>query len=117
MEAVIALSIVLLAREALDDRETWTKRWPWLVAFAFGLIHGFGFAGALVELGLPPDHALPALLAFNGGVELGQVAFVALAWLPARSLAAGRLRPLLPYAMGILATAWTLERVLGYWPA
>ena len=54
-----------------------TARWPWLVAFCFGLLHGFGFAGALAEVGLP-HHAIPiALLFFNLGVEIGQLAFVA----------------------------------------
>jgi hydrogenase/urease accessory protein HupE len=116
VEAVIALSILLLARELLGDRETATRRWPWAVALGFGLIHGFGFAGALSDLGLPRDGALWALLAFNVGVELGQLAFVALVFLPVSRL---RSTPLLaraaPYALGTVAAAWTIQRVLSFW--
>lgn len=79
VNALIALSIVFIGVEALHAREgrsTFAIRNPWVVAFLFGLLHGFGFANALVELGLP-DQALPiALLGFNIGVELGQIAFV-----------------------------------------
>ena len=80
VEAAIALSIVLVAVEIVNARRgmpSLTARWPWLVAFCFGLLHGFGFAGALAEVGLP-HHAIPiALLFFNLGVEIGQLAFVA----------------------------------------
>lgn len=115
-EAVIALSIVLLARELLEDRDTLARRRPWIVATLFGLVHGFGFAGALSELGLPSSNALPALLGFNVGVELGQLAFVAVAFVPA-AFVRGRamLRIAVPYALGTVATAWTIERVLGFW--
>ena len=88
VEAAIALSIVLVAVEIVNARQgqpSLTARLPWLVAFSFGLLHGFGFAGALAEVGLP-QHAIPvALLFFNLGVEIGQLFFVAavltLAWL------------------------------------
>jgi len=80
IEAAIALSIVLVAVEIIEARRGKTSlaaRWPWLIAFCFGLLHGFGFAGALAEVGLP-HHAIPiALLFFNLGVEIGQLAFVA----------------------------------------
>ena len=80
VEAVIALSIVLVAVEIVNARRatpSLAARWPWLVAFCFGLLHGFGFAGALAEVGLP-HHAIPvALLFFNLGVEIGQLVFVA----------------------------------------
>ena len=80
VEAAIALSIVLVAVEIVNARRgtpSLTARWPWLVAFCFGLLHGFGFAGALAEVGLP-HHAIPiALLFFNLGVEIGQLVFVA----------------------------------------
>ena len=80
VEATIALSIVLVAVEILNARAgkpSLTARLPWLVAFSFGLLHGFGFAGALAEVGLP-QHAIPvALLFFNVGVEIGQLVFVA----------------------------------------
>jgi hydrogenase/urease accessory protein HupE len=80
VEACIALSIALVAVEIVNARRgilSLAARWPWLVAFCFGLLHGFGFAGALAEVGLP-HHAIPvALLFFNLGVEIGQLAFVA----------------------------------------
>src|SRR5215207_891979 len=80
LEAAIALSIVLVAVEIVNARRgkpSLTARRPWLVAFCFGLLHGFGFAGALAEVGLP-HHAIPiALLFFNFGVEIGQLVFVA----------------------------------------
>lgn len=81
VEAVIALSILLLAVELSreGDGETLTRRAPWLVAGGFGLLHGFGFAGALMEAGLPARNVPLALLFFNVGVELGQVVFVAFA--------------------------------------
>jgi hydrogenase/urease accessory protein HupE len=132
VEAGIALSILLLARElalGLDghDTDTLTWRFPWLVAFLFGLLHGFGFAGALSEIGLPPSQTPLALLAFNLGVEAGQLGVVALLLLSfaglrriavtlkldARTEARARTLPI--WAMGALAFAWTLERVLGFW--
>ena len=83
IEAAIALSIVLVAVEIVNARRgvpSLAARWPWLIAFSFGLLHGFGFAGALAEIGLP-HHAIPvALLFFNLGVEFGQLAFVAAVW-------------------------------------
>src|SRR3979409_2323144 len=80
VEAAIALSIVLVAVEIGNARRgmpSLAARWPWVVAFCFGLLHGFGFAGALAQVGLP-HHAIPiALLFFNLGVEIGQLVFVA----------------------------------------
>jgi len=123
VDATIALSIVVLALELLRDPEaapTLARRAPWIVAFAFGLLHGLGFAGALAAIGLPPDHVPLALLSFNLGVELGQMAFVA-AILPvvavSRRLAGGRpvLARVPAYAIGALAVAWTLDRVLAFW--
>ncbi|MEQ9563465.1 MAG: HupE/UreJ family protein, partial [Woeseiaceae bacterium] len=79
VEAVIALSILFVAMEIVhwrQGRPGLTRQWPWIVAFAFGLLHGFGFAGALSSIGLP-DHAIPvALLFFNLGVEAGQLLFI-----------------------------------------
>ena len=80
IEAAIAFSILLLAAEIVRLRRgepSLTARWPWVVAFWFGLLHGFGFAGALSELGLPRGDIPLALFAFNVGVELGQLAFIA----------------------------------------
>ena len=80
VEALIALSIVLVALELTEVRAretlTFTRRYPWAVAFAFGLLHGLGFAGALTAIGLPPEQLLLALFAFNVGVEIGQLLFV-----------------------------------------
>jgi hydrogenase/urease accessory protein HupE len=124
VEAVIALSIAFLAREiAMSWRGhvALTERLPWLVAFIFGLLHGLGFAGALAEIGLPQDAVPLALLCFNVGVELGQLLFVAvtlaLAW-SARALLARwqtTLRWVPPYAIGGVASFWTIERIAAFW--
>ncbi len=87
VEATIALSIVFVAAEIVHGRQGrpgLTARWPWIAAFIFGLLHGFGVAGALTELGLPQKAIPLALLFFNVGVELGQLAFVAAVLLAAR---------------------------------
>lgn len=115
VEAAIALSIVLVAAEALHQRQTLSRRWPALVAFLFGLVHGLGFAGALKEIGLPEQHLLLALLSFNIGVETGQLMCVAAAFalwkLAARWPAASRLRRGLLYSIGALASYWSLLRI------
>src|SRR6185369_11818000 len=80
VEATIAMSIVLVACEALRERETLARRMPALVSFLFGLVHGLGFAGALKNIGLPQSHLPLALLSFNVGVEIGQLLMVALAF-------------------------------------
>ena len=106
-----------------------TARWPWLIAFCFGLLHGFGFAGALAEVGLP-QHAIPiALLFFNLGVEIGQLAFVAAILvtgeLVRRAMAlrfepapiqrtADRLDVTAAYAIGALAAYWLIERTAAF---
>ena len=124
IEAAIALSIVMLAREiVVADRGVvhLTHRMPWLVAFVFGLLHGLGFAGALGDIGLP-QRAIPlALLFFNLGVEAGQLAFV-LSLLVLYRLAGGwvaprllRARPIMGYALGVLATFWFLQRLPPIW--
>jgi hydrogenase/urease accessory protein HupE len=122
VEAAIALSIVLLAVELVHARRGepgLAARWPWLVAFAFGLLHGFGFASALLDVGLPQGDIPLALFAFNVGVELGQLAFVAvvlaLAALARRMGPAARVRErtlrAAPYAIGSLAAFWFFERL------
>ncbi len=118
VEATIALSIVLVAAEALHDRQTWSRRWPALVAFLFGLIHGLGFAGALKEIGLPQQNVPLALLSFNLGVEAGQLMVVGLAWAAtvlvrrwSLPLARAVKRPAL-YGIGALASFWTLSRIV-----
>lgn len=118
VEAVIALSIVFLASEILSREagtERLSERWPWLIAFVFGLLHGFGFASALSQIGLPKD-ALPlALLAFNLGVEFGQLVFVAIVLCLLALLRRVNLyhiaQSVSVYGVGILATVWFLERL------
>jgi hydrogenase/urease accessory protein HupE len=115
VETTIALSIVFASAECLRPNDSLARRAPWLVTFVFGLLHGMGFASALLETGLPERHVPSALLFFNVGVELGQLAAIAL------FLGAGRLvmrierRPAwttraFVYAMGSVAAFWSLER-------
>jgi hypothetical protein len=115
VEAGIALSIMLVAGEALHQRPTLSRRWPALVAFLFGLVHGLGFAGALQQIGLPQNHLLVALLTFNVGVELGQLMVVAAAFVLYRALSrwpqAGHARQPLLYGIGGIATYWSIARV------
>jgi hydrogenase/urease accessory protein HupE len=115
VEATIALSIVLVAAEALHRRETLARRWPALVAFLFGLVHGLGFAGALKEIGLPESHLLVALLTFNVGVEIGQLMTVGAALLlwrvAARWPRLARARTALLYAIGGVAAYWSWLRI------
>ncbi|WP_379545362.1 HupE/UreJ family protein [Qipengyuania sp. DSG2-2] len=119
VEAVVALSIVLLAWELVREGDSWTKRWPWLVAFLFGLIHGFGFAGALAEIGLPEGEVPAALISFNLGVEAGQLAVVAAVLLvleAVRRLSAKSLDPALKlasYGIGITGAYWLVDRLIG----
>lgn len=119
VEAVIALSIVFLAVEiAKGPRDTLTWRQPVFVAASFGLLHGFGFAAVLGEIGLPREGMLTALLAFNLGIEIGQILFAAaifallhaLARLPALA-DPQRVRRLAAYAVGILACYWMFDRI------
>jgi hydrogenase/urease accessory protein HupE len=120
VEAMIALSIVFVAAEVVHGmrgRPGLTARAPWVVAFTFGLLHGFGFAGALAEIGLPQTAVPLALLMFNVGVEIGQLVFVSV--LLGASTLLTRLptklptwtRGVLPYAVGGMAMFWVLERV------
>ena len=120
VEASIALSIAFLARELVRTargESGLTARYPWVVAFTFGLLHGFGFAGALAEVGLPPHDIPLALLLFNLGVEAGQLAFVAV--LLAIRAALVRLIPRMPallaalptYGIGTAAAFWLIQRV------
>ena len=115
VEATIALSIVLVAAEALYRRDTLARRWPALVAFLFGLVHGLGFAGALKEIGLPESHLPVALLTFNVGVEIGQLLTVGAAMLLWRTTArwpqVARARTALLYAIGTLAAYWSWLRI------
>lgn len=116
VEAIIALSIVLVCVECLRPADSLARRAPWLVAFAFGLLHGLGFASALLAIGLPETHVPMALLFFNVGVELGQLATIAVvAGLSALATRLGLSRPWqrpgVIYVMGSVAAAWSLERL------
>jgi hydrogenase/urease accessory protein HupE len=116
VEATIALSIMLVAGEALHKRPTLSRRWPALVAFLFGLVHGLGFAGALTQFGLPQNHLAAALLSFNVGVELGQMMLVALAFVAVKLLSrwpvVQRARTPALYAMGGVAAYWSWGRIV-----
>ncbi|MEO8185009.1 MAG: HupE/UreJ family protein [Deltaproteobacteria bacterium] len=120
VEASIAMSIVLVASEALRERETLARRLPALVSFLFGLVHGLGFAGALRDVGLPQSHLPLALLCFNIGVELGQLMMVLLTFLLVRIPVSQRYlgsarRPAL-YAIGIIAAYWSWLRLAAMVP-
>jgi hydrogenase/urease accessory protein HupE len=123
VEAVIALSIVFVAIEIIHARRGrigLTAKAPWVVAFTFGLLHGFGFAGALSELGVPSGHVPTALLFFNVGVELGQFAFIMVVLIfikITQSLRSGlphwtELVP--PYVIGSVAMLWVLQRTASF---
>jgi hydrogenase/urease accessory protein HupE len=124
VEAAIALSIVFVAAEIIRSRQGnagVTEKFPWIVAFSFGLLHGFGFASALNEVGLPQSAIPVALLCFNVGVEIGQLLFIAAVFTVialARQLTRrfGMSQPLWawrvpPYAIGTVAAFWIIQRV------
>ncbi|MCP3956970.1 MAG: HupE/UreJ family protein [bacterium] len=133
VEAVIALSIVFVAAEIVHGRHGGatfvsrrenpglTARAPWIVAFTFGLLHGFGFAGALSDIGLPQTAIPLALLTFNVGVEAGQLLFIGallVVWAAVRNIRltlANWAWDLPPYAIGSVAAFWMIERVAGFW--
>jgi hydrogenase/urease accessory protein HupE len=126
VEAAIALSIVLLATEIFRIRRgasSLTARWPWAVAFTFGLLHGFGFANALSETGLPHGDIPLALFTFNIGVELGQLAFIGVVLgalniakrIALPSIVVKHALPAATYAIGALATFWFIDRVAAFW--
>jgi hydrogenase/urease accessory protein HupE len=118
VEVMIAFSIVLVGAEIVRmerGKTSLATTWPWVVAFVFGLLHGFGFAGALVDLGLPQGDIPLALFSFNVGVELGQLMFIGVLLLsvnlirrmfelPRQAIVASA------YAIGIVAAFWTIER-------
>jgi hydrogenase/urease accessory protein HupE len=121
LNAAIALSILFLGPEIVRTwrgETSFTIRHPWVVAFAFGLLHGFGFASGLTAMGLPKAEIPLALLLFNVGVEIGQIAFVLLVILLERSFRVlevrwPRLVEQLPgYAVGTLGAYWTIQRTL-----
>ncbi|MFS8063698.1 MAG: HupE/UreJ family protein [Luteimonas sp.] len=114
------MSIVFVAAEIIHARRGAvgiTERAPWIVAFVFGLLHGFGFAGALSEIGLPQGHIPVALLFFNVGVEIGQLLFIAavlslIALVRRFRLPLPRWTELIPpYAIGGIAMFWVIQRI------
>ena len=120
IESLVALSIVFVAVElarAQRGTEGLTARYPWVIAFTFGLLHGFAFAGSLADIGLPQHNIPGALLLFNCGVELGQLMFVGtvLALLAVSRRVVERPPAwapwLAPYAIGALASFWMIQRV------
>ena len=120
VEAVIALSIAFVARELIlmkPGERRLSEAYPWAVAFSFGLLHGFGFAGALKEIGLPHGDVPLALFTFNLGVEAGQLVFVAAILALYRGAMIMTRFPLLPlrtamaYCIGAVATFWLLTRI------
>lgn len=118
VEACITASVAVAAAEALRPPAQRPSAWPW--ALAVGVVHGLGFASALVELGLPPEHRGSALLGFNVGVEAGQLAIAT--GLGAVAAAASRapvralpVRRALAFGVGSIAVAWTLVRVASFW--
>ncbi|MEJ2113921.1 MAG: HupE/UreJ family protein [Flavobacteriaceae bacterium] len=122
VEAVIALSIVFLAMEIVkvqQGKPSLTSQKPWLVAFSFGLLHGFGFAGALIDIGLPQTEIPLALATFNIGVELGQIIFVVVVLASLRLLALKKewpnvVKQIPAYGIGSLAAFWLIERIAGF---
>lgn len=130
VEAVIALSIMFLASELLQRHQGETRlseRYPWTISFSFGLLHGFGFAGALAEIGLPPEDVPLALLSFNLGVEAGQLGFVAVVffvgWVLHRlspTLASALISPntrvstAMAYGIGGISAYWFVDRLTGF---
>lgn len=123
VESVIALSILFLANELVKvnrGESSLTANYPWTVAFVFGLLHGFGFAGALGEIGLPQNEVPLALLMFNVGVELGQLMFIAAALVALLALRGlqrewpGWTRQVPAYGIGGIAAFWLIERIAGF---
>ena len=115
IEALIALTIIYLALEIKDEKNN--KSTPWLMAFGFGLLHGFGFAGALSEIGIANEQLLLSLLFFNVGIEIGQLImiplFLILIWLLQRINFNFSVTKLSSYAIGGMGSFWLIERVLG----
>ena len=127
VEAAIALSIMFVASEIMHSRSGnpgLTEKYPWVVAFIFGLLHGLGFAGALAQIGLPQSSIPTALLFFNVGVEIGQLFFIACVF---SIIALGRaiisrinmpkmvwISTVPPYVIGSAAAFWTIQRLVNF---
>jgi len=130
VEAAIALSVVFLATEiAVQNKNSLTYKYPILVSSSFGLLHGFGFAAVLGEIGLPQQEVITSLLFFNIGVEIGQVLFIVgvlvALWIGRRimsvfwidngfNLSTRTMEKVTVYAVGCVASYWVVERVAGF---
>ena len=124
VEAMIALSILFLAVEIMHEKKGKvgiTSRYPWVISFSFGLLHGFGFAGALAEIGLPQNALNLALIFFNVGVELGQLLFIAAVMVLGFVLVSlnlgtllEKLKTVVVYMIGTLSTFWLIERLASF---
>jgi hydrogenase/urease accessory protein HupE len=125
VESMIALSIILVACEIVRQQRgetSLTARWPWLVAFSFGLLHGLGFASALAEIGLPQGDIPLALFSFNVGVEAGQLIFIGVVlgvlacakFISFPSAVERHALSAATYAIGTTAAFWFIERVAGF---
>ena len=129
VEAIIALSIMFLASELAQrdgSNQRLSERYPWTVSFSFGLLHGFGFAGALRDIGLPQNDVPLALLSFNLGVEIGQLLFVfavlitgfilrkVMPWAAKLTAADTRGGLISAYAIGGVSSYWFIDRLSGF---
>lgn len=120
IEALVALSVLFVAVELVEGYRGKTglaTRYPWLIALVFGLLHGAAFAGALADIGMPPNAIAPALLLFNVGVEVGQLMFISvilsIGWAASRlpTPPPAWMRWIPPYAIGSLSAFWVFERL------
>ena len=124
VEAIIALSILFLAMEILHEKEGrvgLASQYPWVIAFIFGLLHGFGFAGALAEIGVPQHAITLALIFFNIGVEIGQIMFVATVILFISLLKKSKyskminsIETIVIYLIGGISAFWVFERIAAF---
>jgi hydrogenase/urease accessory protein HupE len=124
VEAIIALSILFLALELIHEKKekpTLTFKYPWLISFIFGLLHGFGFGGGLAEVGLPQHAITLALLFFNIGVELGQLIFVSIVVFLGYILLKYKIpflqtysKKIIIYTIGSLSSFWLIERLVSF---
>ena len=124
VEAMIALSILFLAVELMHEKKGkvgMTSKYPWIIAFSFGLLHGFGFAGALAELGLPQNALSLALIFFNVGVEIGQLIFISIVLSIGlilhklnQPILLEKSKTVVVYIIGSLSTFWLIERIVSF---
>lgn len=116
VEAMIALSILFLAKEIMLQRQTFTKKHLGVVAFIFGLVHGFGFSSSLSSIGLPHDEIPLSLFSFNLGIELGQIIFIlaasAVLKVVHKFITEKKFNTAVAYTIGSISSFWLLERMI-----